>query len=227
MSKRTIKPSHYSFTGRVPSAKNRNSRQAESQLEQDFLVLLEFQKDVARFGVQPITIRWMGVKGRIERYTPDVVVFYHTRMDSKPIYLPTLFEVKPYAILKRDWTLLRPKYRAATSWARERDFRFKLITDVQIRTPYLQNVRFLSRYSEGVLWSNGHWDAHRHISLRETLRKLGTSTPSYLLDAITNCKNVQLELIPILWQMMHIGVIAADLTKPLNMNTPIWLAMVK
>lgn len=221
--KRIIKPSYYSVIGRAPSPKNRSSQQSESQLEQDFLVLLEFDRQVARYGVQPITIRWSPASGRTEQYTPDVVVVYHTQINSGPILPPTLFEVKPRQILQRDWGLLRPKYSAATAWSREHGFRFKLITDVQIRTPYLNNVRFLSRYRERAIIRNEELDTQRHIFLREALRKLNQSTPNALLRFVTDKQNLQLELIPILWQMMYIGTICADLSKPLSMSTPIWL----
>lgn len=224
MPKRIIGPSHYSATGRVSSHKNGLSRDAESGLEQDFLVLLEFDNQVARYAVQPITIQWETKEGQLRKYTPDILVLYHTKMvDSLPIFPPTIFEVKPRKILKRDWEVFKPKFKAAMAWARENGFRFKLITDEQIWTPYLENVRFLTRYRENSSTKNEVFDRSRHIALREALRKLELATPQSLLSFLTESRQFRLELIPMIWQLMHSGVIAADLTKPLNMNTAIWL----
>ncbi len=223
MPKRTIKPSHFSVTGYFPSAKNGGVHQAESSLEQDFMMLLEFDDCVARYGVQPITNHWKTDEGHLRKYTPDVVVLYHMNLDLSPKYLPTLFEVKPASDLKHEWTKMKPKYRAAMAWARANGFRFKFITDKQIRTSYLDNVRFLTRYSERAMPQYEAYDPTRHLLLRETLRKIGVSTPRQLIESASSDKSYQLVLIPMLWQMMHIGVIQADLHKPLNMKSPIWL----
>jgi hypothetical protein len=224
MPKRKIKPSHFSVTGYFPSAKNGGSRETESQLEQDFLLLLEFDRQVARYGVQPISIKWHTSEGHVRKYTPDVVVLYHTNFDTMmPIHFPTLYEVKSVSELRRNWHEMRPKYKAVMKWARENGFRFKFVTDTQIRTPYLENIRFLTRYSEHILTADDRLDPHRHLLLRETLKEIGISTPKALLHKISSDRHRRLELIPMLWQMMHIGVIQSDLTKPLNMSTPIWL----
>ncbi|MCH8618032.1 TnsA endonuclease N-terminal domain-containing protein [Undibacterium sp. TS12] len=223
MPKRVIGPSHYSVTGRVPSAKNGSGRDAESGLEQDFLLLLEFDRAVARYGVQPMTVHWQTDAGQKRQYTPDVLVIYHyAHLQMVPLHPPTIFEVKPAAVLKRDWEKLRPKFKSAMKWAREYGFRFKIITDTQIRTPYLNNVRFLTRFSERSLTRDESRDPVKHVALREALKKVSVSTPKELLRLVTSNEQQQLELIPMMWQMMHIGVIDADLTKPLNMNTPIW-----
>lgn len=224
MPKRTIGPSHYSVTGRVSSVKNGTGRAAESPLEQDFLTLLEFDDQVSRYGVQPITIHWKNADGKSQRYTPDVLVLYQTTSPhSIPLYPPTIFEVKPRDLLIRDWVKFRPKYKAAMAWSRSNGFRFKFVTDLQIRTPYLQNARFLLRYREKFVTKDEVLDSNRHVILRESLRTLGRATPRSLLQYVTEAPKLQLELIPMIWQMMHIGVITADLTQPLNMNTTIWL----
>ncbi len=61
----------------------------ESTLERDFLMLLEFDKNVERFEVQPIKLEWTNDLGKPHSYTPDVLVYYCK--GKKQI---TLFEVK-------------------------------------------------------------------------------------------------------------------------------------
>ena len=224
MPKRTIKAGRNKAVGEVSSTKNAASSPSESRLEQDFLMLLEFDKSVAQYGVQPITIRWQDADGRHRQYTPDVAVIYARKIwNEEPLQPTTIFEVKPRDILVRDWHELRPKFRAAVSWCRANGLRFKLVTDRQIKTPYLENVRFLWRYRERPLLGFDEIGHRQHVTLRETLRTLASSTPKQLLEAIESDQRKRLELVPMIWQMIWLGVIDADLTVPLKMNTSIWL----
>ncbi len=75
MPARHIPPRHRYLSGRVASTKVPHAQAFESSLEQDFLLILEFDRGVNRFASQPITIRWK-VDNRQRRYTPDVLVEY-------------------------------------------------------------------------------------------------------------------------------------------------------
>jgi len=224
MPKREIGPSHYGPNGYMPSLKNGAGRPTESMLEQDFLVLLEFDPEVSRYGVQPIQIKWTPTGETARRYTPDVLVTYHpVAPDWRPKHPPTIYEVKPHEILKRDWKILRPKFKAIMKWARSNGFRFKLITDKQIRGTYLKNARFLLRFRSRYRTRNYELDIHRHVILRDALHKIGSSTPAKLLEHVTRVPVQQRELIPTLWLLIIQEVILVDLHLPLTMNSMIWI----
>lgn len=57
-----------------------------------------------------------------------------------------LYEVKYREELRRDWAKLRPRFRAAHRFARGHGWKFRLITDYEIRTPLLWNAKFLLPY---------------------------------------------------------------------------------
>jgi uncharacterized protein YchJ len=45
--------------------------------------------------------------------------------------------------LRQHWTDYRPKFRAAGRYAQQRGWRFRLVTERHVRTPYLDNVKSL------------------------------------------------------------------------------------
>lgn len=212
---RSIGPSKTSVTGRVVTEKNRRPQPVESSLEQDFLTLLEFDADVLRYGVQPLTLRWRDRYGRRRTYTPDVLVEYRSRP-------PRLFEVKPRAVLRRDWEQLRPKFRHAVSAAKANKWRFKLVTDHEIRTPYLGNARFLLRFRRRRFDPDHLADRQHQRIVRQTLVELGETTPKQLLEAITPDAQQQARLLPWLWHAVLEGFVGTDLETPITMATPIW-----
>lgn len=220
---RKIKPSRYSVTGYVATTKAPGAQDAESTLEHDFLTLMEYDKRVARYLAQPFAIQWRDEMKRLRRYTPDLIVKYSfSAMNDDPHLRTTLFEVKPRAVLKRDWAELRPKFRAAIGWAREHDCRFHIITEEEIRTPYLSNVRFLLGYRSRFLRDDPHLNGERQHLILVTLFRLKQATPRQLLDAMTPDRMHQAELIPWIWNLIGQERVGVDLSLPLTMASPIW-----
>jgi hypothetical protein len=221
MPARIIRPSHYSVTGWVASHKNATSQQSESTLEHDLLTILEFDPRVEKYGAQPITIRWIDKTGKSRRYTPDVMVKYsYLAKRDDPSLKTTLIEVKPQEVLSREWGKLRSRFAFATSWARAHDMRFKIMTDKKIRTPYLENARFLLRYRH--LPNNPSVSGHQQLLIRKTLFDLKEATPRDLLNRISESKAHQAELVPWIWQLINAELIGADLTQRLTMSSRIW-----
>lgn len=223
MPARRIRPSRFSITGYVAATKAPGAQDAESSLEHDFLTLMEYDQRVARYLAQPFTIQWQDQARRRRRYTPDVIVKYSSSAMHEDSHLrTTLFEVKPRAILWRDWAELRPKFRAAIGWAREHGCRFRIVTDEEIRTPYLANVRFLLAYRSQFLNDDPYLIGARQHLILETLLRLNRTTPRQLLEAMTPDRPLQAELIPWIWNLVNQRLIGVDLTLPLTMASPIW-----
>lgn len=223
MPARHIPSSQRYLRGRVATVKSTDAVAFESSLEQDFLLLLEFDRGVLRYASQPIAIRW-DIDGHKRRYTPDVLIEYTKDMIERyPHLKPTLVEVKPEAILKRDWALLRPKFRAAIRWCREYHCRFRIVTERYIRTPYLRNVKFLKHFgNDRFRFADCSTKGIAQAAIRSTLFELARSTPQVLLETITGDKSRQVELLPYIWHLVRCGAIGVDLTQPLTMNSPIW-----
>lgn len=223
MPARHIPPRHRYLSGRIATTKSPSSQAFESSLEQDFLLILEFDRGVQRFASQPITIRWKDGTRRRE-YTPDMLVEYTPEMvEHNPHLKPTLFEVKPEAVLRQDWVRLKPKFKAAIRWCREYDCRFRIVTERHIRTPYLANIKFLMQFgNERFRFADRRTRGQSQGALRSVLFDLGRSTPRQLLDTITPDRGRHAELIPYIWHLVRCGAIGVDLSQPLTMESPIW-----
>lgn len=213
MSVRTIPKNYRNLTGLAASSKA-DKPFFESTLERDFLTLLEFDKDVISYDVQPVKILWLDIDGRSRTYTPDVLASYAIKKHSKQI---VLYEVKYRSDLKDNWLELKSKFKAAISYANSMGWKFKLMTEVEIRTIYMENARFLLPYLRGDVN-----EEHSEMLLRQLVQMRQCSIDA-LLKAIFNDRWSQAELVPTLWFLVASGRVSTDLNLPLTMASEIWL----
>lgn len=210
---RKIKNSHNSaIRGVVNSEKNERQINVESALERDFAFLCEFDINVSTFVEQPICIEFE-FDGKRKTYTPDFFVRY-IQPDKKPV----LVEVKYRENIRKDWEILKPKFKAAKLYASTKGWEFKIYTENEIRSIYLNNAKFLLRYRNNKNLPNM---AHREIILR-LLNAIKETTPQELLLIAFQDKNRQAELIPTLWHMVATGVVGCFLFDKLTMASCIW-----
>ncbi len=207
---RKIPKNYRSVTGIAAHTKAEGPAAYESTLERDFITLLEFSPEVDAFEVQPVTFEWRDATGRLRRYTPDTLVMF-----GQPCS-PWLCEVKYRADLAKDWQELRPKFKAAISFAKVQGWRFRIITEQEVRTPKLENARFLLRYRNAIP------DADLMQLVDDGLQEMRETTPAGLMQAIHRDEWNQARLIPVLWYMVATFQVGIDLEQPLNMNSPIW-----
>jgi hypothetical protein len=202
------------MTGLVASRKNERMTGFESTLERDFLLLLDFDRSVARYEEQPVRIEYVDAEGR-RAYTPDVLVYYQDAPAASADTRPVLCEVKYRDDLFANWKEYKPKIRAGRAHARGRGWRFRIITEREVRTPYLDNARFLRAYRR-IEADNDDMGL-----LLDTLRWMGEADPEGVLAAIHHDRTRRAELLPTLWRLLADGHIAADLSQPLTMRTRI------
>lgn len=214
---RNIPRSHRSLTGRVSSRTGDTSRMFESSLERDLFTLLDFDIGVAGFEEQPVRIRFTDKQGRQRSYTPDVLIYYHPDGISGNRKPPLLAEVKHRRDLFANWKELKPKLKAARAFCRERGWqRFRIFTEKEIRTPYLDNAKFLRGYI--------HIEAaSSEVNLLlNTLSTLRIATPNTLLLACFTEPMRRAEIMPVLWRLIALNRIGCNLDERLTMESPIW-----
>lgn len=209
---RKIKKNYRNVTGVSSATKAVGDAEFESTLERDFLRLLEFSSEVQSFEVQPVTLNWQDDAGANRRYTPDVSVAFCAALGRAP----WLCEVKYRADLRKNWAELRPKFRQAIRYARERGWRFKLMTEVEIRTPTLEAAKFLLPYRR----REGSSDQlNRILGLLQVLQK---TTPGDLIQQLAPDPTGQGEWLPLVWKLIAQFQIGVDFQRPLTMTSPIW-----
>jgi len=209
---RKIPKNYRNVTGVVAAHKADGEAGFESGLERDLLSLLEFDPRVEKFEVQPIHIFWSDADGKRHQYTPDCLARYK---DSS--IKTTLFEAKYRAELRENWGDLRPRFRAAVHHASSQGWKFKIVTEEEIRTPYLDNVRFLLPFLRRGIESTE--DRDMLLGIAGTLRE---TTPARLLAAIEKDQGARAHLLPTLWFLIGSFEIGADLSAPLVMESRIW-----
>jgi hypothetical protein len=111
---------------------------------------------------------------------------------------------------------LKPKFQAARRYAIERAWDFTIITDREIRTPYLKNITLLLECRKHPM------DKASTKQLLEALTCFGETNPDALLRSISQDSLTRATMIPTLWQLVADYRIGTDLEEPLTMNCRIW-----
>lgn len=210
---RKLRTSRRCLTGKVALATSRNAA-FESTLERDWLNALDFDPTVRLIRVQPFSI-YYEIEGERRRYTPDVLVEY---LNSKGVVQTVVYEVKPVEELLEAWQDYRPRFKAAVKQCRANGWRFKIVTERHIRTPFFANAKFLRRYrnlTSQTLFAE---------QLLYSLKALGETTPQALLAAAYLDEQKQMAALPELWRLVATRAIGTLLHEPLTMRSPLWLA---
>jgi len=217
MAVRKIRANCRSVTGLVADDQSARSTAYESSLERDFIKHLLFNKNVLKHEEQPLTIDFTDTSGKQRRYTPDLLVSYRKDVALTKDWRPLLAEVKYRSDLFQHWAELKPKFRAARAYARERSWDFVVVTEQELRTSYLTNITFLLEFRKHPV------NEVLTRPLLETVAGMSPATPASLLTFLSNDATQKATLLPALWQLVANGRIGVDLEKRLTMRTPIWL----
>jgi len=207
---RVLRPGKRGIRGRV-AGPDATSAGHESLLERDWLLSLAFDRRVRSVQEQPFSI-YHSVDGQRRRYTPDMQVEF-AEGDRR---WTVVYEVKYREDLAANWARYRPRFKAAVAFCRAKGWRFKLVTEAQIRGPQLINIRFLRRY-RGLAAQPLH-----EAALFQSMRILGPTTPKALIAATWYDQERQMVALSELWRLVAAGEILASLDEPLTMTSSIW-----
>jgi hypothetical protein len=220
MPTRRITRSPVKVTGTVP-----DGQQFESTLEEDFFVLQRFNPLVASFEAQPVVVEWQDDNGKIRTYTPDVLVRYRNDLPESANWPPALCEIKPDLNEKSESPRRRKpprkenerenalKWAAAERYAARQGWLFEVVRESQIRTPHLDNARFLLRHLERTAPSKHEqpllaWLAdHRSSALGDWAAILGSGL------------NARAAVLPACYRLIALRQVDVDLSVPLTLQS--------
>lgn len=207
-------PKNYRFlTGVFTGTKNIGKASFESPLERDLQILLEFDPDVLEYEAQPIQIPRTDGKGRARFFTPDVRIVYRPEAASPWRGKTLIVEVKCREDLKEGKNFILEKMRAGIAWCRQNGAIFKVFTESRIRSPLLENARFLLPFRR-MKPEEGEPDR-----LLDTLHRNGPSVVSRLLDSLSLDPEERSRLLWVLWYLVSVGRIGTDLSQPLSRDS--------
>lgn len=214
MPARRIPKNHLVVTGRHASARSADgSADFESTLEKEHMLLLDFDTRVERYEAQPVRIEVGGSR----HYTPDLLVtFGADTAGVRPS--PELVEVKTRADLVKHAAAYRDKFEAARIYAEQRGWRFLIRTEVDIRTPRLEAVKFLRRYR-----SVEPAIEHAEVLLQTLRSQQGRCAAHHLVECVTNSDDERALLYTALWHLVATRQIMLDMDAGIRPDSPLWL----
>ena len=206
---RNIRLCYGSVSGRVPMGPGKPLVRVESTLERDFALLQKFGPAVLSLEEQPVRITFRSSEGKARSYVPDFLVHY--RDGAQP---SRLVEIKYADDPQLVSGALNERFAAAQRYARCQGWSFEVVTDTDIRTPFLANATFLLPYRSRTIASQITG------TLLATLRRSGPLSVRSLMAATDIPPAVALTAV---WACIATFQIQADLSQPLTMNSVIHL----
>lgn len=207
---RIIPRNHRTMTGFVHGNNNGMYSGFESSLERDALILTEFNQSIISYLSQPRTFDYFHDNKR-RKYTPDILIEYK---NGKKLYI----EVKYREDLKKDWDILKPKFKAAIKeLSSEKETRFKIWTEKEIRTPFLKNATFLLPYR------HRSFENYQLEMIKKVVSRFDETTPEDVIGVCSSNLESRAEFLNTLWYALSSQIIKADLTRPLTMQSSIWI----
>ncbi|MEC4591905.1 TnsA endonuclease N-terminal domain-containing protein [Nitrospirillum amazonense] len=190
-----------SVGGRVPMGGGRRGVNVESTLERDFVLLSQFDGAVTGIEEQPVRILW--APGR--SYVPDFLVTYG---DGRPNDLVEVKYSTDKALLAG---ALEGRFAAARAYAADQGWRFRVVTEREIRTPRLANIRFLLPFRDRPV------NPGLMVRIHALLQAQGALGVAVLADLAEGGPERRAHVLPTLWRAVARGELAADLEQPLTM----------
>jgi len=212
---RKIGYTYNSVSGRF-SFRGEKTIEFESTLERDLLTSLEFDENVSEVIEQPVTIKYKNSNGRNVSYTPDFLVHYKKTNDSlaKP---SLLIEVKPNFILKKKWSIFKPKFKIGIKYAKQEKYIFKIYDESRLHTQYFDNITFLCRYKKFNYSEDEKNKILKHLNI------VGSTQIDHLILKVSPTKQMQdISLIHIR-NLLSLKVLSCDMDKILNDKSVIWV----
>ncbi|WP_293811289.1 TnsA endonuclease N-terminal domain-containing protein [uncultured Bosea sp.] len=221
--RRIVPPNNESIAGFLPTRFPARQLHYESNLERDFLILLEIDIGIGAVVTQPLTLK-LDVDGRERSYTPDILAVWwdesHFTYGTKKV----VFEVKPYDILKRDFSKLAPELRAAKRHFASRGIGFRVVTDRSIYCARQANAALLAPHVRSPMFMDIMETIVDFMTSPDVLiqRKLGEVRQRIMADGVLR-ETAQ----DALYQMVGMGFLKTDLDVPLSDDTVVkWFSTV-
>lgn len=199
MAVRKIPHNARSLTGIVPDGAG-NAIGFESSLERDFVLMTRFLHPTAKVDEQPVRINFQDQAGSARSYVPDFLVTYEDRPAD-------LVEVKPAEDLARNRAQYRAKFAAAETYAKARSWRFRVMTEVDIRGPEIKAYRFLLPYRDR------QPDPGVVARILHASKSTGPASAKLLLGPLFTSDDELAQGLSALWHLVAAGVLTADLSR--------------
>jgi hypothetical protein len=208
---RIIKQNRRSVTGVLNDNCDLQGTNAESSLEINFFKIARFDFDITNVEEQPFKLEFINSLGKVSRYCPDALLD-HILPEKKAI----LSEVKYIDDLVEKCVDYKEKFAAAKRFALENNMIYKVFSEHDIKSPYLDNVRFFRKYR------NREADFDYENAVKNIVNTTVGVTPSEVIVHLCQKAYDQDRVKRSLWRMISLGTISCDFMKIVTMTTELF-----
>jgi len=185
--------------GKFASHKLQTTVWWESQIERDYIYLLEIDREVSFYQEQPFHIAYQ-IEGQDHSYTPD---FYVERGQRQQV-----IEVKPAREVDKEENARL--FRIIRAICARQNREFAVVTETMIRVqPRLSNIKLLYRYAKVPL------EPHDVICCQEFLALNSKARLSDVSRHLTS-RNIAGQ---VLYALIYRGILKVDFSQPINSNS--------
>jgi hypothetical protein len=180
----------------------------ESQIERDYIYLLEFDSAVVSYKEQPMYIAYY-LNSKERHYTPDFLV----KRAEKTLVVEVKLEEK---VQKEENQHL---FRIASSVCARNSYEFIVVTDTMIRVqPRLDNIKLLTRYQRTPIS-----DPYYQIVCYELFAKNCEVSLSKLMQFFAS-RNISRQVV---FSLLYWGVLAVNLMEPIGAESVVRLPSIE
>lgn len=189
--------------GKFPSLKMNRTVRWESQLERDYIYLLEFDPDVLSYKEQPRTTSYH-LDHKEHHYTPD---FFVVRPGKQQIV-----EVKPeHQAAKEEYQAL---FRAVAAIYHQEGHEFIVATDTMIQVqPRLDNIKQLTKYARATINPQHQIACHEFLTERDEVT----------LDDIIQHFAARAFEPQVIYALLYRGILAVDLMQSISLESSVYM----
>lgn len=178
---RKVRATPSSFRSLIPLLTPSGPQWTESELESELLEQLAFTPGIYDLMTQPV-IRYLH-NGKQRRYTPDIAIQLYEAREGIPARY--LIEVKRKADLAAKADKYAEKFEIARICCEQLGASFRVMTEEQIRTPFLRNARQYLRFRNIDLTDD-------HIEQLSVVRSVLEVRPHSVSDLISALQEIGL-----------------------------------
>lgn len=185
-------------------------------LMRDLFAVLDFDRNIQYYQRQSVLIEYTDPSGDSRTFAPEFLITYRRDILPARLMKPLLCDVMTRKDVFENWAELLPRVWAAHRYARMRGWEYQVLTERELKTPYLDNAKFLLPYCS----LKTDWEYAK--PLLNMLHELRQAAPEALLAACARDVTHRAKLTTSMWQLVAHWRIGVDLTEPLTMKSTIW-----
>jgi hypothetical protein len=224
------RPNYASLSGALFALEKQIGAHFDSPLARDYLITLDFNSSVYSFTPKPIKVTYM-FEGKAHICEPTVLVHFR-RTAENTVPQPQLVDIRSQRELRLHTAENQERFAACAKECNSRGWQFTVLTEAEIRTPFLSNAKFFLPFRKYPAMEP------EHSLLCDAIPILTKTTPAKLMERAFSRMQSEVSLRPswhpdesvrrgrmlaMVWKVVADGFLKADFQRQrIDENTEVW-----